>query len=153
MHLPSWTWSWMWQIFLRWSRLDLDVDRLSVAERWQVVSYTIPAGIRSYYARPVRLWILARLPRWIAIIRMEAVGHDWYRIPTYPAVEHCRLRFGVHGIEEGDLLRIEGSRVVAMAREGRNFCEIIRYLPSGEVEDDVVPLVLRRAWLCYRSGL
>src|SRR5690606_17973242 len=114
---------------------------------------TIPAGIRTHYVRPFRLWLLAHLPHWTAVMRLRAVGHGWYRIPTYAVAEHCRLRFDIHSIEEGDLIRIERGRATAMAYEDRNFCEIIRFVSGDEVEDDVVPLALTRAWLQYRSGL
>lgn len=140
MRLPSWTWLWAWRAFQRWSQLDLDAKTLTTGERWQVVTHTIPVGIHSLYVRPMRLWMFARLPRWTAAMRLKAVGHGWYRIPTYSAVEHCRLRFGVNGIEEGDLLRIERGRVAAMAYEERNFCEIIRYDEDGEIEGDPVPV-------------
>jgi hypothetical protein len=125
---------------------------LKPLQRWQVVAQTIPAGIRTYYARPVRLWMLARLPRWTAIIRMEAVGRGWYRIPTHPVVEHCRLRFGVYGIEEGDLIRIERGRVIAMAYEDRHFCEIIRHRADGEIEEDPMPAEIAGAWANYRGA-
>jgi hypothetical protein len=123
--------SWAWQLFVRWSRVDIDAHNVGTEERWAVVFTTTAAGLRAYCLRPARHWLLATLPRWVAAVRLEWAGHGWYRIPSQSAAEHARLRFDVFPIQAGDLIRLKGGRPTAVAYAGPASCEIIFLAPMG----------------------
>lgn len=133
---------------MRWGRLRLESE-LSTSERWHVVATTIRAGISSYYIEPLRRWALAHLPKWVLKARLERAGHGWYRIPSYAAARHCRLRFDVHPIDTGDLVRFREGRVVAIAYAGPRHTEILEFLPNGELVEDATVPEMRRAWKAF----
>lgn len=133
---------------MRWGRLRLDRE-LTTSERWQVVATTIRAGVRGYYVEPFRRWTLAHSPKWMLMARLERAGHGWYRIPSYAAARHCRLRFDVYPIDTGDLVRFREGRVVAIAYAGPRHYEMVGILPDGAVEPDPRVPSMRRAWAAY----
>jgi hypothetical protein len=146
MSLPTGTWLRAWRLFIRWSGLDIDPHELTVIERWHIVSITVPAGVRAFYARPARHWLMSRLPAWWAMSRLKRASGGWYRIPTWSVAEHCMFRFGHPGLDVGTLLKIRGGAIVATAHVMHDRCEILFYAPNGEVENEPDVFEMRRAW-------
>lgn len=149
MHMPVGWWLWFWRSFARWSRLDLDPLALSSAERWDVVAAVIPAVVRARYARPTRNWFLSRLPAWVALVRLERHTNGWYRIPDRPVAEHCMFRFDHPGLDIGTFLKIARGVLVATGHVEADHCEILFFLPNGEVEDEPDVPEMGRAWQSY----
>ncbi len=129
-----------------WSKIDLDPELLTARERWSVVRAVLPAVIKSRYVRPARLWLLARTPSRLVVLRLHRRVHGWYRVPTRAAAEHARLRFDIWPIEVGDHVRLEDGRLTAIAYSTANFSEIIFVLPNGEIEPDPRSPRMARAW-------
>lgn len=152
MSLPVWSWIWAWRALLQWARLDLDPLTLSAPERWQVVTATIPAGIHGKYWRPFRHWLLVRLPSWLAVSRLERHSRGWYRIPTWSVAEHCMFRFGHPGLDVGTFLKITGGTISATGHVEADRCELLLYLPDGQVEDEPHIPSMSRAWSNYLCG-
>ncbi|MBN9305896.1 MULTISPECIES: hypothetical protein [unclassified Devosia] len=149
MHMPVGWWLWSWRSFARWSRLDLDPIGLSPAERWGVVAAVIPAVFRARFARPVRHWLQSRLPARVALLRLERHANGWYRIPDRPAAEHCMFRFDHPGLDTGTFLRIERGVLAATGHVEVDHCEMLFFLPNGEVEDEPAVPEMRLAWHRY----
>ncbi len=129
-------WYWAWRLFAMWSRLDLDAKGMGAGERWAVVLTTLPAGLRAYYLRPARSWLLSKLPKWVCVIRLQRAGHDWYGITSQAAAEHVRLRFDIYPVDIDDLVRIHRDKVTAVAYAGSSWFEVVFLQPNGEIEPD-----------------
>ena len=112
----------------------------------------IPAGVRSYYLDPVRRWILAKSPAWLAKACLEKAGNGWHRIPNRQSVTHCRLRFDIYPIDVGDLLRFSGERVSHIAYSGPRYTEILEFLPNGDLAPAPEVPEMRQAWAAFFSA-
>jgi hypothetical protein len=151
--LQDWIEIGAWQMFARWSKIDLDPELLDDRERWSVVRAVVLAVIRSRYLQPARFWLLACAPAWLVTRRLERRTRGWYRVPSRAAAEHVRLRFDMWPIDVGDHVRVEGGRLTAVGYATPNFTEIIFVLPDGELEPDPRSSEMSRALGAYRAAI
>jgi hypothetical protein len=142
-------WYWVWRLFAWWSRLDIDPRPLPAKERWAIVAVAMPAAVRAFYLRPARGWLLARLPKWVVLLRLERSAHHWYRISSRGAADHVRLRFDIYPLDVDDLVCVRGGKLSAIAYAGANFFEMLFLLPNGEIEPDPNSPLMKAAWSAY----
>lgn len=150
-HIPEFTWVWAWHVFTRATGLDLDARSLSASERWNVIATAVPALVRSRVLRPVRLWLLARTPTRIVLLRLQRSVHGWHRTPNRSASEQVRLRFDIWPLETGDFVQVKDGRLTAIGRMTATFCEIIYISPNGELEADPKSPEMTKAWAAYQA--
>jgi hypothetical protein len=140
--------NWLWRAFARWTRIDLDPQTLTRAQRRSIFAIVVSAIIRSWY-QGVRVWLLSSLPTWTLAARLEGQTHRWYRIPSRQAGEHVRLRLKMWPLNPGDYVRIEQGRLTAVAYSTSDWSEIIYVGLDGEVEPDPRIPEMARAWSAY----
>ena len=72
--------------------------------------WSLRAGIKQHYVKPVTEWLHRHLPTAILLARLQHQGGGWYRVPSMPAAIHLWRRLGVH-VLDGDFVRIERGSV------------------------------------------
>ena len=112
----NWTREWAWPWFRRLALLGDEYEGVDVRKRWQIVWWSLRPMFSHYVVSPAKDWVQRRLPRWLALTRLEARGSGWYRVPDMGAALHVWRRFGVTVLED-DYIKVKGGVVVARGFE------------------------------------